>query len=583
MSLVVPAPRAIRPLSPIQRLLYPLLMRLARNDAQEQLERRAKHTTALMERKAARRDLEKQLKKEARIYRKILTECWTRLGSHSPRHSPGGPETMPAQGSRRRRVERVRFQWIGAEAETIYFKILTRRRGLFGYRNALPYRVRVWDLICEETILELSFACERVISAVYEDPRKGAWIRVHRLEGVGGLPTKVTFNDVLENYPLARVDQAPVVLGVGDHRRVHTISLAAIPHVLVAGSSGSGKSNIVNHILCSLIRFSTPDQLQLVLIDLKRMEFNYYNELPHLKQAVIFNADDALAALQLCIKEVAHRTELMSAQKIKELAAWNRKYPDRAMPRWLVVIDEFAELMLASGKEVARETENSVTRITNLGRAVGIHMLICTQRPAVQIVPNSIKINMPLILAGRTPTAAQSGVILGDGDAAHLPAIPGRMIALTGSDKQAIQTPYISDEIVAECVAIARGRAAGLIKLDGTGVAIEDAGLLAKIVTEGGSLTIQKIYDLVKESGITTSQVKGFVAAVIKAGRIEIGGRTYQVTRRGNGHYLAGAPVIVPPLAELTEPEPPPQQPDQKTVALEMWRDIRRKRKQQRA
>jgi predicted transcriptional regulator len=293
------------------------------------------------------------------------------------------------------------------------------------------------------------------------------WVVVDRLAGMDGLPNRVPFTAMLEHYPIVDIEKAPLILGVGKHRQIQTVYLADHPHVLIAGSSGGGKSNMVNNIISQLMWFIEPDAIKFTLIDLKRMEFGLYTGSPHLSGPVIFTAEDAIKALDELIVEVLRRADLLSG-KAKELSVWNKRFPDQRMPRLVVVIDEFAELMLASGSKTAKIIEDSVTRLVNLGRAVGVHAIICTQRPAVSVLPNSIKINMPLIISGRVQSGAQSKVIVDNDDAASLPLDPkGRMLYLSGSARQEIQTPFIDDDEVKTAVRIANGRAAKVIRLSG--------------------------------------------------------------------------------------------------------------------
>ena len=154
----------------------------------------------------------------------------------------------------------------------------------------------------------------------------------------------------------------------------------------------------------------------------------------------------------------------------KELSDWNKQHPEEALPRIVLVIDEFAELTIASGPLVRKEVLNLVTRICNLGRAVGIHLIVATQRPAVQVVPNDIKIDMPLVISGQVQNGEQSKVILGVGNAAELPDIPGRMIFSLGAKLRTIQTPFISDDDVAQAIHAAKRWGEGvaaLVKAEG--------------------------------------------------------------------------------------------------------------------
>jgi hypothetical protein len=460
-------PTEPRALTVLEMLALPLL-KIAQPGRRVELELSAELARRASRQRAAEKELKKELLKESKLYEQIVVTRWAALGAyHRPRTQWDGPE----KAQKKRKIQHVKFEYIAVSPESMFYKILTRRRagimGLFGAQNALPADVRVLDLISEETLNELSYACHRRVRAINEDPRFGVWVVVDRLAGMDGLPNKVPFTAMLEHYPIEEIEKAPIILGVGKHRQVQTVYLSDHPHVLIAGSSGGGKSNMVNNIISQLMWFTDPESIKFILIDLKRMEFGMYIGSPHLKGPVIFTAEDAIKALNDLITEVLRRADLLSG-KAKELSVWNKRYPDQRMPRLIIVIDEFAELMLASGRQTSKTIEDLVTRLVNLGRAVGVHAIICTQRPAVAVLPNSIKINMPLIVSGRTQSAAQSSVIVDNADAANLPLDPrGRMIYLSGSQRQEIQTPFIDDEDVRTAVRIANGRAAKVIRLAG--------------------------------------------------------------------------------------------------------------------
>jgi len=520
-SKAVKAPAEPRALSVLEMLALPLL-RITQSGRRAELELSAELTRRAATQRANESELKKELLKEAKLYEKIVITRWAALGAyHRPRTVYDGPETRHKE----KKVQRVQFEYVGVTPESIFFKILTRRRaglmGLFGAQNALPADVRVFDLISEETLNELSYACHRRVRAINEDPRYGVWVVVDRLAGMDGLPNKVPFTGMLEHYPVEDVEKAPIILGVGKHRQIQTVYLSDHPHVLIAGSSGGGKSNMVNNIISQLMWFIEPSAIKFTLIDLKRMEFGMYTGSPHLTGPVIFTAEDAITALTDLITEVLRRADLLSG-KAKELSVWNRKFPDQRMPRLVVVIDEFAELMLASGRQTSKTIEDLVTRLVNLGRAVGVHAIICTQRPAVAVLPNSIKINMPLIISGRTQSASQSAVIVDNADAANLPLDPkGRMIYLSGSNRQEIQTPFIEDDDVKMAVRIATGRAAKVIRLSGYDPVIVPETLTEWINTNAEGWLNGKTAHRLHDFAITDSMFKVYGDELTAAGKTE--------------------------------------------------------------
>lgn len=543
----------LQPLNPFAMLLLPLLLLTSRGIRRETLRRRAEKTQRIREQRKAQRQLAKELQGETAVFEKLIIDCLTRLGeAYLPRMAD---VSTNGKLPKKRRVQRVQFARRFTSPELIWFQIATNRRTLTGSsKQLLPQHVKVADLVSDETLYELGMACGRKVAAARDDPRKGAWIIVHRLEGFDGVPLHVSYRDILPHFP-PDTSRGPILIGIGEHRKVHTVDLASHPHVLVGGSSGGGKSNIINHIISSLMRFSDPKLLKFVLIDLKRMEFGFYENSPHLLRPVVFEADEAIDVLEFMVSEVVRRSQMLSG-KAKELAEWNKRYPSHAMPRIILVIDEFAELMIASGRTVAQKVENHVTRVTNLGRAVGVHVIVATQRPAVSVIPNTIKVNMPLIISARVPNAAQSSVILGDASASKLPVLPGRMIYLSGSQRATLQTPHVQDDDVIESVRIARGRALGIVRLQGY-----DAEIVPETLTTyiydclKGSLSPDKLWYHLRDFGVPGRQLKAYLAELIKMGSVEIGNRYFVVEKRGNGWRL-----VEPDRAEN---EPEPEQPSE--------------------
>jgi len=247
------------------------------------------------------------------------------------------------------------------------------------------------------------------------------------------------------------------------------------------------------------------------------------------------------------------------------------------------VIDEFAELMLVYGRKVAQEAEALISHISNIGRAVGVHLIICTQRPGTDVVTSKVKINMALTLAGQVQTSSQSVTILGTGEAAHLPGVKGRMIALTGSKFTQIQTGYISSEEVEQAIAISRGRGLKLIDMDGIEPICNPVGLLSWIVANNeGRLTVNALAESLAPYAVTIKMLRPFLAETILRGKMVIDGSEYVVKpHRGSYHLVKveGPPQPITDerfLIPATVPDNDEKQRAQ--AALEFFRA---KRKQQ--
>ena len=222
--------------------------------------------------------------------------------------------------------------------------------------------------------------------------------------------------------------------------------IKSTPHMLISGSAGMGKTVCVNSILISTLYKASPDQLKLILIDPKQVEFTPYKNLPHLLMPVLYDPKDAAAALLWVNEEMERRYKLFSETSVRNLEAYNEKVDKAdALPRIVVVIDEFADLML----QVKDPVEPLVMRIAQKARAAGIHMIICTQRPSVNVITGVIKANIPTRLSCKLSSNVDSRTLLDMGGAEKLLGRGDALFAPMGYPKPyRIQCAYVSDDEV---------------------------------------------------------------------------------------------------------------------------------------
>jgi len=268
----------------------------------------------------------------------------------------------------------------------------------------------------------------------------------------------ISLRELLESEPYVRsASKLSLALGKTIHGEPFIADLAVMPHLLIAGSTGTGKSVGLNGMLTSVLYRATPDDVRLIMIDPKRLELGMYEDIPHLLTPVVVDPKQASNALRWAVREMEERYKTLAAEGVRNIEQYNRNMrilidekepakngePPKTLPFIIVVIDELADLMMVAGNEV----EESICRLAQMARAVGIHLILATQRPSVDVITGLIKANLPARIAFRVSSKIDSRTVLdgngaeqllGKGDLLYLPPASSRYVRLHG--------PYISEQ-----------------------------------------------------------------------------------------------------------------------------------------
>jgi len=527
--------------------------------------------------RAAARSEYEGLRAEAQIYARLLSDKLLGLGICYERKRADGV------GLGRFRV--VTFIQAYVKSEAVYLQVDLRP-------GKAPPGIGVKDLARRDIVPDLEIAVGHPVRTFYS-PERGFWYIVERQAGIRGIPRHVKFDDVLASRP-AQIDGLSLPMGVGEDRRVVWRSLAKMQSLLIAGSTGAGKSNALNAMLCTLIKYNSPRRLRLVLVDLKGgAELSPYKELPHVlevlppdekgeRQRIVKIKDDVPTALEWLIREGERRLALLEEKTVRDIGSYNQHWGPLA--HIVVVVDEYADVK--TEPKLGLRAEELLINVSNRFRAVGIHVILCTQSPTSEVVSGRVKNAMPAKLVFAMANEHTSQAVLGTRRAHRLTPV-GRAIFAWAQMIVELQAPYISTEQVMRMIeqAVSGKWEEGPARAHD----VEDAEIYEWALSQdqGGYLVAGNIYQHFRGRGLSQQYAEDFCRRA-EGKTVLVSSSTYRVLPRSHAHkgrrllpvdepeaeaalveeLAPEAPAAEPeaPLGADTEPEAPTAAPDVPTA-----------------
>lgn len=475
-----------------------LSLRRSRNDEERiallaERQRRREEERQARELRAMEREMARHLRSELRRVARLLNDRLTQLEFAYFSKADG-----------KLRVSRLRFAEAVATPAALYYRVDTAR---------MPRGVRTAALEDPEVLEDLALAVRAPVTT-FRHYEHGFWLVVERSAELVAIPRFVEFDEVF--FQLPKSGKLVFGLGIGKNRRVYHTDLDALPHLLVAGATGYGKSVFLHNLVCTLAL--RPPLPKLLFIDLKGgVEFAVYRDLPGVE--IVKSRPEALDLLEAVYREVERRLQIFEEAKVRDVAAYNSKREGK-LQRWVVICDEVANLML--DRKTREHAERLLADIAARGRAPGVHLVIATQRPSVDVVTGLIKANFPARVAFNCADQASSRVILDRSDAAGL-GRPGLLIFSWETQLITCQAPFVSEEKIRSVVEnVAAGRA---VEAPGP-VSAEE--ILRWALENGGYLQVNNVFQAFRGRGITHAWVRNWLAQI--SGKVvEVDGRKYRI------------------------------------------------------
>ncbi len=522
----------------------------------------------ILKEEAEERWQQKKFFKEAKIIEGIMLSTFARTkGCHHVWQDARGRHQMVTP----------KFQQSGSNADSHWFLLQTTIKERFGHRDVLPYGVDVGELVSERVTENLSVALGFQVEVRRSPDLTKIYYRVNRLDSPDGLPKYFAFQTMFQFYPERDHELLPFPLGVFDNRRVKWSNIATDPHILIAGKTQHGKSNYLNNIIATWIQFHSPQELRLILCDMKGgVEFTAWRGIPHLLGDFVKFEKDLLPRLKEARRMITERLALLEKAGHTDIAAYNRGVnPEQRLPRIVIVIDEMQTLLGHS--KWTRTVHHHLSVIASQGRAPGVHLILCTQHPSKEVIPMPIKANMSLLVMFLM-SAHSSLTLMQDTAPSRLPPrVIGRVVFASGLEQDEAQTAFIPPDDKASAARFAIQTysppvAAPLLDSPIEGedetdevkpvkIGLSEEDLIAVAVDNFDcELKARPMYRLLKTNVVTTEdQVIALVKRIAEQPEIEYGGVTYKpIKQRGNFYRLI--PIAVQSETPATETRAAPME-----------------------
>ena len=463
-----------------------------------------------------RKKLSRELTSEAVEVLYKLRNAMTRNGL---RYTP-----KKGEGERfgNRKIQEVQFSHVSMSPEAIYFRIDV---------DKLPWGVSINDILDEQKLRDFSGAVGRRVQADYRVGDSGVHLIVERSIGTRGIPNHVKYADMLDWMPASHNSYA-FPLGITSNSTPLYASIIDLPHMLIAGTTGGGKSNFLEVVLITLLRRNRPSELELMLIDLKGgMVLSHYAGVPHLKtieglpNGIAEKTPQVEVVMEHAIQEMRRRMAVIKNAGFSDIVDYNARNYTNKIPRLLIAFDEIATLVNLSPR-LAKKITSRIIEIGNIGRAVGVHFIVATQYPVKKNVDTAIKAVLNAKAAFGCSTLQGSMTILGNGAAQGLsPA--GRFVWQFQGGETEIQCPFLSHAQRGNLLnAIRTGHEADLDR--GHDVTLEEIFRWALDNTKG-YLSRDRLYDHFSARGITRAELDAWLKKA-ESDETRVGETYYKIT-----------------------------------------------------